>query len=332
LIAILGEDACEAFLAADNDADLPVTVQVNTLLTDTDKALTALYADGVRAERHKWLDDCIELRGARGISRLDAFRNGSVYVQDAASRLAVCAADPGPGDIVIDGCAAPGGKSFASAIAMGNSGRIIACDIHESKLPRLVEGAKRLGITIIDSICRDMSALTPAMQSNPQIHISPAQKEVSSPTEFADSNNNTPIASSPSHKCGIDEYIDKADIVFADVPCSGFGAIRKKPEIRYKPGSDISDLPDIQQKILTALSAYVKPGGTLLYSTCTILRRENEDIINEFLRNNDEFSTESFPLPGIGSVKSGMITLWPHIHGTDGFFICKLRRRAAKAQ
>jgi 16S rRNA (cytosine967-C5)-methyltransferase len=102
--------------------------------------------------------------------------------------------------------------------------------------------------------------------------------------------------------------------------------LRKKPEIRYKPEQSLVGLPDVQLKILTALSASVKPGGVLLYSTCTILKRENEDVIYEFLQKNPRFSLEDFTLPGVGRAEQGKITLLPHIHGTDGFFICKLRR------
>lgn len=282
LSGILDDESIEAFLKADNKTDLPVSVQVNTLLTDIDNALAVLREDGVEAVRHNWLDNCIDLRCVRHFTRLNAYKSGFIYVQDAAARLAVIAAGPKPGDLVIDGCAAPGGKSFASAIVMGNSGKIIANDIYESKLQRLEESAGRLGITIIDVICRDITEITPALHG--------------------------------------------ADVVFADVPCSGFGIIRKRPDIRFKSELEISGLPDIQRKILMALSTYVKPGGILLYSTCTIFRRENECIIEEFLRDNKQFYTESFSLPGIGFIQEGMITLWPHIHDTDGFFICKLRR------
>jgi len=117
---------------------------------------------------------------------------------------------------------------------------------------------------------------------------------------------------------------DKADIVLADVPCSGFGVIRKKPDIRYKSEQDTVGLPDVQKQILTALSTYVKPGGVLLYSTCTVLMRENEGVIERFLSENSQFSKQGFSLPGVGYVDSGELTLWPHIHGTDGFYICKL--------
>ena len=123
-----------------------------------------------------------------------------------------------------------------------------------------------------------------------------------------------------------EDLIESADVVLADVPCSGFGVIRKKPEIRYKEQDSLTCLPEIQLKILTCLSQYVKPGGTLLYSTCTILKNENEDVINRFLENNNNYKLDAFTLPKFGDVNNGMITLWPHVHETDGFFICKLRR------
>jgi len=110
-----------------------------------------------------------------------------------------------------------------------------------------------------------------------------------------------------------EEFREAFDLVIADVPCSGLGVIRKKPEIRYKPQSDIQRLPEVQLRILKGLSACVKPGGTLLYSTCTVLREENEQVVEAFLREGNPFAIEE------------MHTLWPHKNGTDGFFICRMR-------
>ena len=117
------------------------------------------------------------------------------------------------------------------------------------------------------------------------------------------------------------------DLVITDVPCSGLGIIRKKPDIRYKDPVSLEALPTIQRDILSNASRYVRPGGILLYATCTILRRENEEVVNEFIDKDKNFTLESFSLPGpIGPIE-GMATLWPHRHGTDGFFIAKLRRK-----
>lgn len=120
---------------------------------------------------------------------------------------------------------------------------------------------------------------------------------------------------------------DSADVVLADVPCSGLGVIRKKPEIRYKDPAELDGLPEIQRAILAGLAPCVRAGGVLLYSTCTVRRRENEDVIRAFLAGHTDFAAERFALPGGLSAPDGMCTLWPHLHGTDGFFICKLRKK-----
>lgn len=119
---------------------------------------------------------------------------------------------------------------------------------------------------------------------------------------------------------------DSFDVVFVDAPCSGLGVIAKKPDIREKEEAPLLGLPPIQRDILENTSHYVKAGGTLLYSTCTILARENQDIVLEFLDKHPEFQLESFELPHLGTVKEGFITLYPHKHKTDGFFMAKLRK------
>jgi len=283
LCEALGNDGAEAFLAMNNSVDTAVTVQVNTQRAKMDETLSVLSKD-CDAKPHELLDDCMILHGAGNITRLDAFKKGHFYAQDAASRLAVIAAGPKKGHTVLDGCAAPGGKSFTSAVMMENSGKIIACDVSEDKIQKITDGAARMGLSIIEPVCCDSSV-------------------------------------------PVESFFEVADIVLADVPCSGFGVIRKKPEIRYKTEREIAGLPDIQKRILSTLSNYVKPGGILLYSTCTILRRENEDVIDRFLFENSQFSLAEFDLPGIGNVQNGMLTLWPHIHNTDGFFMCKMRRQ-----
>ena len=115
-----------------------------------------------------------------------------------------------------------------------------------------------------------------------------------------------------------------ADAIICDVPCSGMGVIRKKPDVRYKDGDHIKVLPPLQLSILENAGSYLKPGGRLVYSTCTVLKEENEAVVEKFLAAHPDFSLEPFDLPGIGRVEEGMLTLWPHIHGTDGFFMAKL--------
>lgn len=125
----------------------------------------------------------------------------------------------------------------------------------------------------------------------------------------------------------VDELLDGFDVVIADVPCSGFGVVGKKPEIRYKKDEETIGLCKTQLEILKNAANYAKPGGTVLYSTCTVLKRENEDIVRKFLTENHEFELMPFSYDGIIDGKDGMATFWPHINGFDGFFAAKLRRK-----
>lgn len=118
----------------------------------------------------------------------------------------------------------------------------------------------------------------------------------------------------------------QADLVVADVPCSGLGIIRKKPDIRYKDPKELAKLPKIQRAILENAATYVRPGGSLLYSTCTVLPEENEDVTEDFLARHPEFHLEHFSLPLPIGPKNGHLTLWPQRFGTDGFYICFMRR------
>lgn len=120
---------------------------------------------------------------------------------------------------------------------------------------------------------------------------------------------------------------EQADIVVADVPCSGLGIIRKKPDIRYKNPKELAKLPQEQRAILENAAGYVRPGGTLLYSTCTVLPEENQEVVAWFLREHPEFRLSPFTLPlPIGGC-AGQLTLWPQRWGTDGFYICRLQKR-----
>ncbi|MCI8526003.1 MAG: 16S rRNA (cytosine(967)-C(5))-methyltransferase RsmB [Oscillospiraceae bacterium] len=124
------------------------------------------------------------------------------------------------------------------------------------------------------------------------------------------------------------EWLGQMDAVIADVPCSGLGVIRKKPDIRYKDLEAIQGLPAVQRRILGQASAYVRPGGALLYSTCTILKRENEEVVDDFLHTHPDFLPEPLALPpALAGAGQARMTLLPCLHGCDGFFLAKLRRR-----
>lgn len=122
-------------------------------------------------------------------------------------------------------------------------------------------------------------------------------------------------------------FLGTFDRVLCDAPCSGMGIIRKKPDIRYKSREEVLAMPAIQAPILDNAAAYLKPGGTLVYSTCSVMKQENREQVLAFLERHPDFSLVPFELPVCGRVEEGMITLWPHIHGTDGFFIAKLAKK-----
>ena len=277
--ALLGREEAEICLAA-NNTPVPTTIQRNCLLADREELLRAL--DGAEVAPHPWMEDCYEISATGDLEQLPAFQKGYFQVQDAAAALVAKAAGCAPGQRVIDVCAAPGGKSFSAAMAMGNRGEILAFDIHGNKLRQITAGAERLGITCIA-----------ADQGDGRVFR--------------------------------EEMAEWADVVICDVPCSGLGIIRKKPDIRYKDPALFSGLPPVQKAILSNASRYVRKGGVLLYSTCTILPEENEEVTTGFLAEHPAFAREAFQLP-FGAAEQGEITLWPHRHQTDGFYLCKLRR------
>lgn len=280
MIALLGMEEAEAFLRADN-AVAPVTAQINPLKTTPDKLIDELRGAGIEAKPHPWVPDCLELTGTGDLTTLPSFYRGEFLVQDAAARLVSLVAGVEPDDTMLDVCAAPGGKSFSAAFAMGNRGRVVACDLHENKLKRIRDGAARLGVDIIETVAADGRVFR---------------------TDWAEA----------------------FDVVLCDVPCSGLGIIRKKPDIRYKDAAPLAGLPEVQRAILANAARYVRPGGVLVYSTCTVLPEENEGVTDAFLAENSRFCYEAFPLP-IGAAE-GRITLFPHRHQTDGFYIAKMRR------
>ncbi len=269
----------EAFLAKNNE-EPGLCLQVNTLKVKTEDYARALDRLDIAYER-MLPEGCLQFGG--GIAQeLPGYEEGLFYVQDRAARIAAEIAAPEPGMRVLDACSCPGGKSFAAAIRMENTGSILSCDIHEKKLRVLESGAERLGIRIIQTRAMDARSF--------------------------------------------DAQLEQAfDLVIADVPCSGLGVIAKKPEIRMKDPESLKGLPAIQLEILENVSRYVKPGGILLYATCTVLEEENEQVAARFLESRSQFRPSAFSCCGVES-KNGMYTFWPNIDGTDGFFAARFRR------
>lgn len=265
-----------------NNEDTKVSVRVNLQRGTVSAAMEELKSEGFSVDVHPNIEKILLVHGG-DVTKTDAFQNGLITVQDAASLVCAEVVGATAGTTVLDCCAAPGGKSFALAEGMDDAGRVIACDIYEHKLEKIAEGASRLGLQNIETVLQDAG-------------------------EFRS------------------EFDACADFVLCDVPCSGFGIIRKKPEIRWKRDEETANLPSLQAKILQNASRYVKLGGVLVYSTCTILERENEAVVRSFLEQNALFSLEPWSHPVCGKT-DGMQTLLPCIHETDGFFIAKMRKQ-----
>lgn len=260
----------------------PLYVKVNTLKCTADGLIAELKKDGINARRNKLLPDCVELDKIGGIEACRAYRNGLFHVQDISSQLCCKLVKPVMGETVLDMCAAPGGKSFSIAEAMGNKGAVYSFDLYDGKISVLREGAKRLGINIINARVNDASVY--------------------------------------------DEAIPMADRVLCDVVCSGLGVIRRKPEIKYKKKAALEEIPPVQKEILKTASKYVKVGGTLIYSTCTLNYAENEAVVEEFLKENKSFAPIVVQLD-IENVKADYCrNFFPQTTGGDGFFVATLRR------
>ena len=284
LKSYVGKERMETMLQANNDIP-PMVVQVNTLRTTAAGLTAMLEAAGITVQPHSWMQDALILSGTGSIERLDAFQQGLFYVQDPASKLSVlCAELPKEEIKVLDCCAAPGGKSFAAAIASGGKANITACDVYAHKAELIAKGAQRLGLSV-------------------------AAKQQDA-TEF------------------VPRWEHAFDAVIVDAPCSGYGIIRKKPDIRYKDITQMKELPALQRAILEVHARYVKPGGLLMYSTCTLVHAENEGMVEAFLKDHPEFHLEPLPLPDVfPENRSGMLALIPGEYDTDGFFISRLRRK-----
>ena len=287
LKSYVGKERIKPMLEANNAAPQTV-IQVNTLKITTDELIKRLEEEHVESQPHGWMKDCLILGGTGNLENLPSFKEGLFYVQDPAAKLSVLCAELPKGENVklLDCCSAPGGKSFAAAIAMNGAGEITSCDVHAHKAKIIANGAARLGIANITARQQDATQFVP-------------------------------------------EWENAMDYVIADVPCSGYGIIRKKPDIRYKNLKEMEKLPELQLQILKNQARYVKRGGTLLYSTCTLTHGENEGLVAEFLKDNEEYYLEKLNLPEVfPKNESGMLALVPGQYDTDGFFIAKLRRKA----
>ncbi|MEA5051104.1 MAG: 16S rRNA (cytosine(967)-C(5))-methyltransferase RsmB [Oscillospiraceae bacterium] len=257
----------------------PTAARLNALRAGEEQLIRTLAGEGVTA-RPTWLPYAVELEGPwLGCA---SFANGDLRVQSLAAQCAAAAVDPRPGERVLDACAAPGGKTLTMAQRMKNIGRIVALDLHMSRLRLIDEAARREGVAIVETRCADAAA-------------------------YADG--------------------EAFDRVLCDVPCSGYGEIAAKPELRYKEPSQENDLVPLQRAILDSGARKLRAGGRLVYSTCTLDRRENEDVALAFLGANPDFRAVDPGLPREAPRDArGFVTFLPRAGANEGFFIATFER------
>jgi 16S rRNA (cytosine967-C5)-methyltransferase len=267
----------------------PLDLRVNLARISRDEALARLEVD---AASTPYSPSGIRLAGKPAINRHPLFRDGLVEVQDEGSQLLAWLLAPRRGEMVADFCAGAGGKTLAIAMLTRGTGRVYALDVSAKRLAALGPRAARAGITNVYSIALEGES-------------DPRAKRLSG----------------------------KLDRVLVDAPCSGFGTLRRNPDLKWRHGPQaVSELAQKQGRILAAASQLVRPGGRLVYATCSILREENEAVVEAFQASYGEF----VPLPcgkllaeqRIGLDTGEQLRLWPHRHGTDGFFAAAFRRAA----
>lgn len=239
--------------------------------------------------RGRYLQDVFYVKNIGDISRIPWFVEGKIAVQSEASMLCVQALGIEQGHKVLDLCAAPGGKSAYGA-EQAEGVQVVSGDIHPHRLELIRQNIQRMGLTsAIEVVHQD------ATRENPQ-------------------------------------WENGFDRVLIDAPCSALGLLYRKPDIKYhKREDDLAQLREVQRQIIEASAGYVKPGGRVVYCTCTIDRLENEENVEAFLAWHPEYQLENLsnilPASIMSRVKNGMLQLFPHIDGIDGFFIAAFRRK-----
>lgn len=283
-----GDELMVTLVASINDVPESY-VRVNTLKTTDEEFTKMLQNVGIGWQMMADIPHCFELKCGYLGNKLELLDKNCYYYQDKASQYACLALDAQPGETIVDVCAAPGGKSFTVAQSMQNTGRLVSCDVYPQKCETIERRAVSLGITNLSTAVRDASS-----------------------------------------SC-LEPQKGAFDRVICDVPCSGLGVIRRKPEIRYKSLDELKELPTLQYAILERSAELVKAGGVLQYSTCTLNPEENEQIAERFLSEHPEFLPRVLPLDACfeaaGVSASHTLTLFPHIHKTDGFFIAGFQKK-----
>lgn len=262
-----------------------IDLRINPRQTSIEDVEAAMTTAGVEVQRVPHLPQALRIIGGAGaIGQLPGFDQGWWTVQDSSAQLVSHLLNPQIGDVVIDACAAPGGKTTHIAELMQDQGKIFACDKTASRLRKLQENAQRLQLKSIQ-ICTGDSRNYP-------------------------------------------QFKNSANQVLLDAPCSGLGTLHRRPDIRWRSTpANIDELSTLQSELLEQAATWVKPGGTLVYATCTLHPQENEMVIQAFLLRHSNWQIE----PPLNSPLStfitseGWIKVWPHRYQMDGFFMVRLK-------
>lgn len=277
--------------------EAPLDLRVNPVKATREQAMAALAEVGINAALTPLSPVGLRLPGRAPIMALDAYKNGMIEIQDEGSQLVALIADAKPGMQVVDFCAGAGGKTLAIAAMMENKGRVVASDVLEGRLTRAKERFRRAGLHNIE---------TRALKNERDPWVK-------------------------RHK-------GKFDRVIIDAPCSGTGTWRRNPDSRWRPlGPGLSDLVPLQASILESASRLARPGGRVIYATCSLLPEENERQVEAFLAAHPDFTlvpvAQAWPATwGKPPTDSPMLRLTPAQHDTDGFFAAVLERRADSAE
>ncbi|MGI4815995.1 MAG: RsmB/NOP family class I SAM-dependent RNA methyltransferase [Janthinobacterium lividum] len=291
-------DAAElTALAAALSYPAPLDCRVNTLKSSREAVLTALGTAGIDANPTLLAPLGVRLAGKPQLAKLPAFENGWIEVQDEGSQLLCALVGAKRGEMVADFCAGAGGKTLALGAAMRSTGRLYAFDVAERRLARLKPRLARSGLS--------------------NVH---------------------PVLIDSERDAKIKRLAGKMDRVLVDAPCSGLGTLRRNPDLKWRqtPAS-IDELVVKQAAILAAAAGLVKPGGRLVYATCSLLTAENEDIVHGFLEGPGKGRFVIVPAQEVLAeqridLESGeFFSVLPHRHGTDGFFAAVLRREDSVA-
>jgi 16S rRNA (cytosine967-C5)-methyltransferase len=273
------------------DVNLPADVsQIERLQQQRNYLIKIFAVAGITAIPITDVPQGLRFAGAVGaISQLPGYQEGWWTIQDSSAQLVTHLLDPQPHEVVIDACAAPGGKTTHIAELMGNTGRVLALDKTASRLKKLQQNLDRLQLDTVEILTGD--------------------------------------------SCEFSELTNTADRVLLDAPCSGLGTLHRRADARWqKTPEQIHQLAQLQAQLLANTATWVKPGGVLVYATCTVCAIENEDVILPFLKTHPDWHIELPPANSFfASLVSGLgwIKVWPHRQQMDGFFMVKLRRSVA---